>query len=380
MKRDRNKKQREEEVQKPRFETVSIWTQTPCKNLKSSLDIEWPEYKSEKERIRMNTKRYANMSIAEAMCGIKEDQLSIPDLPVTPVVNGIYKARITKHGDYISITGLSAKEQVICRNNLKRYVNMEMTDREIDVKVVSIDKVRQSITIDVLQPLFENWINSIIADKTIQYNVKAPKVVSVSDLKLSNGGFIGKALVPAVSDFIGEPYYVDAFIPGSQIVLNIESDFSRWNGATVDTFVAGYTTRPGSVNQMSLICSRKSLLNFAGNLTKIELYGDYCTNGKKWKSFTKSTFTGNITGVINSAKKCGVFVELPIFNITGMINVEPERLVEFKAGEEIAVRITDFEKMVEYDPTTGNLVHQEPYKVVDGCLKSCILKPVFELA
>jgi hypothetical protein len=47
-------------------------------------------------------------------------------------------------------------------------------------------------------------------------------------LKLSNGGFIGKALVPAVSDFIGEPYYVDAFIPGSQIVLNIESDFSRW--------------------------------------------------------------------------------------------------------------------------------------------------------
>jgi ribosomal protein S1 len=257
---------------------------------------------------------------------------------------------------------------------------MEMTDREIDVKVVSIDKIRQSITIDVLQPLFENWINSIVADKTIQYNVKAPKVVSVSDLKLSNGGFIGKALVPAVSDFIGEPYYVDAFIPGSQIVLNIESDFSRWNGATVDTFVAGYTTRPGSVNQMSLICSRKSLLNFAGNLTKIELYGDYCTNGKKWKSFTKSTFTGNITGVINSAKKCGVFVELPIFNITGMINVEPERLVEFKAGEEIAVRITDFEKMVEYDPTTGNLVHQEPYKVVDGCLKSCILKPVFELA
>lgn len=380
MKRERNKKQHEEEGQKPRFETVSIWTQPSCKNLKSSLDIEWPEYKSEKERIRMNTKRYANMSIAEAMCGIKDDQLSIPDLPVTPVVNGIYKARITKHGDHISITGLSAKEQVICRNNLKRYVNMEMTDREIDVKVVSIDKIRQSITIDVLQPLFENWINSIVADKTIQYNVKSPKVVTVSDLKLSNGGFIGKAEVQAISEFIGEPYYVDAFIPGSQIVLNIESDFSRWNGATVDTFVAGYTTRPGSVNQMSLICSRKSLLNFAGNLQKIELYGDYCTNGKKWKSFTKSTFTGNITGVINSAKKCGVFVELPIFNITGMINVEPERLVEFKAGEEIAVRITDFEKMVEYDPTTGNLVHQEPYKIVDGCLKSCILKPVFELA
>jgi hypothetical protein len=75
-----------------------------------------------------------------------------------------------------------------------------------------------------------------------------------------------------------------------------------------------------------------------------------------------------------------VFVELPLFNITGMINMDPERLVEFKAGDEISVRITDFEQMLEYDPSTGNMVHQEPYKIENGCLKSCILKPVLELA
>lgn len=381
MKKDnRKQKQQEEEYQKPRFEHVSFWTIPQTKNLQSSMEIEWPEFKTEKERIRAYSKRYANMPISEAMCGIKEETINIPQLPVTPVVNGIYKARITKHGDYVSVHGLSAKEQVICRNNLKRYTNMEMTDREIDVKVVAIDKLRQTITIDVLQPLFENWINSIMEDKTIQYNVKAPKVVSVSNLRLGNGGFIGKAEIQAISEFIGEPYYVDAFIPGSQIVLNIESDFNRWNGATVDTFVAGYTTRPDSVNQMSLICSRKALLNFSGNLTKIELYGDYCTQGKKWKSFTKSSFVGTVTGVINSSKKCGVFVELPLFNITGMINMEPERLVEFKAGDEVSVRITDFEQMLEYDPSTGNMVHQEPYKIENGCLKSCILKPVLELA
>ena len=381
MKKDnRKQKQQEEEYQKPRFEHVSFWTIPQTKNLQSSLDIEWPEFKTEKERIRAYSKRYANVSISEAMCGIKEETINIPQLPVTPVVNGIYKARITKHGDYVSVHGLSAKEQVICRNNLKRYTNMEMTDREIDVKVVAIDKLRQTITIDVLQPLFENWINSIMEDKTIQYNVKAPKIVSVSNLRLGNGGFIGKAEIQAISEFIGEPYYVDAFIPGSQIVLNIENDFNRWNGATVDTFVAGYTTRPDSVNQMSLICSRKALLNFSGNLTKIELYGDYCSQGKKWKAFTKSSFVGTVTGVINSSKKCGVFVELPLFNITGMINMEPERLVEFKAGDEVSVRITDFEQMLEYDPSTGNMVHQEPYKIENNCLKSCILKPVLELA
>jgi hypothetical protein len=381
MKKDnRKQKQQEEEYQKPRFEHVSFWTIPQTKNLQSSLDIEWPEFKTEKERIRAYSKRYANTPISEAMCGIKEETINIPHLPVTPVVNGIYKARITKHGNYVSVHGLSAKEQVICRNNLKRYTNMEMTDREIDVKVVAIDKLRQTITIDVLQPLFENWINSIMEDKTIQYNVKAPKVVSVSNLRLGNGGFIGKAEIQAISEFIGEPYYVDAFIPGSQIVLNIENDFNRWNGATVDTFVAGYTTRPDSVNQMSLICSRKALLNFSGNLTKIELYGDYCSQGKKWKAFTKSSFVGTVTGVINSSKKCGVFVELPLFNITGMINMEPERLVEFKAGDEVSVRITDFEQMLEYDPSTGNMVHQEPYKIENNCLKSCILKPVLELA
>lgn len=381
MKKDnRKQKQQEEEYQKPRFEHVSFWTIPQTKNLQSSLDIEWPEFKTEKERIRAYSKRYANVSISEAMCGIKEETINIPQLPVTPVVNGIYKARITKHGNYVSVHGLSAKEQVICRNNLKRYTNMEMTDREIDVKVVAIDKLRQTITIDVLQPLFENWINSIMEDKTIQYNVKAPKIVSVSNLRLGNGGFIGKAEIQAISEFIGEPYYVDAFIPGSQIVLNIENDFNRWNGATVDTFVAGYTTRPDSVNQMSLICSRKALLNFSGNLTKIELYGDYCSQGKKWKAFTKSSFVGTVTGVINSSKKCGVFVELPLFNITGMINMEPERLVEFKAGDEVSVRITDFEQMLEYDPSTGNMVHQEPYKIENNCLKSCILKPVLELA
>ena len=124
---------------------------------------------------------------------LRRKPINIPQLPVTPVVNGIYKARITKAWYYVfPVHGLSAKEQVICRNNLKRYTNMEMTDREIDVKVVAIDKLRQTITIDVLQPLFENWINSIMEDKTIQYNVKAPKVVSVSNLRLGNGGFIGK--------------------------------------------------------------------------------------------------------------------------------------------------------------------------------------------
>jgi hypothetical protein len=382
MKRDTRKNRREEpEVPQHKVERVVVSSPLKHKNLQSTLDFNWPEFTKETDRIRAYSSRYADLSIYEAMTGTKQtEEISVPEIPVAPVLGGIYKAYLTKHGDRVVISGISAKEQVVCRNNLARFTHMDVENRPIDAKVVSIDKVRQSITIDILQPMFENWVNKIVEDKTVQYDVKAPRIVAVHNLRLSNGGFLGKAEIPVISELVGEPYYIDAFIPGSQIVLNIENDFSKWNGQTVDTFVAGYTTKPGTVNQMSLICSRKALLNFSGNLFKIDLYNDYCSNNKKWKTFTKSQFTGIITGVINTSKKCGVFVELPLFNITGMINVSADKLVEYKAGEEINVRITDFEPMLEYDPSTGNVIHQEPYKIENGCLKHCILKPVFELA
>lgn len=381
MKKERKEFKPAEELKQKKDRVYRAFNQNQSIMPKSSFDYPWPEFKNDKERI----KYYARLvkeghSISKLMCGIepREDWVE-PELPITPVVGGFYKAVLSKQGNKLTIDGISAKEQIVVKNNFNRYQNMNVTNYPVDVKVVSIDKVHQTVYVDVLQAMFESWISSVIKDKSIQYHITNPQIVTVHNLKLANGGFIGKAEVPSISQLIGEPYYVDAFIPGSQIVLNIENDFEKWNGKSVDTFIAGYTTKPGSVNQMSLICSRKALLNFSGNLTKIELYKDYCDDGKKWETFTKSTFTGIVTGVINSSKKCGVFVELPMFNITGMVNLEPERLVDFKSGEQINVRITDFEKMLEYNPTTGAMEHLEPYRIENNCLKSCILKPVLEL-
>lgn len=382
MKKEKKNFKPAEELKTKKDRVYRAFTQNNSVMPKSSQDYQWPEFKNDKERIKYYSQlAKEGHSISKLMCGIEPSENFIePELPITPVVGALYKATLTKNGNSISINGISAKEQIVVKNNFNRYQNMDVTNYPVDVKVVSIDKVHQTVYVDVLQAMFENWISSIIKDKSIQYNVTNPQIVTVHNLKLANGGFIGKAEVPAISQLIGEPYYVDAFIPGSQIVLNIENDFEKWNGKSVDTFIAGYTTKPGTVNQMSLICSRKALLNFSGNLTKIELYKDYCDDGKKWETFTKSTFAGIVTGVINSSKKCGVFVELPMFNITGMINLSPEQLVDFKAGEQINVRITDFEKMLEYNPTNDSMEHLEPYRIENNCLKSCILKPVLELA
>lgn len=343
-------------------------------------DFEWPEFSKEIIRIKEYTKRFANIPIAEAMCGIKEELTSVPEIPVTPVIGSFIEVYVTKNDKNVTLSGYSSKETIVCRNNLARYTNLNLQNEKVAAKVVAYDKVRQTVTIDIFQAMFEKWVNEIQADKTIQYNVKAPKIVTVHNLRLSNGGFIGKAEVPTITEFLGEPFTVDAFIPGSQIVLNIESNFEQWNGKTIDTFVAGYTLKPGTVNQMSLICSRKSLLNFYGNMSKIKLFSDYCDNNEQWEAFTKSEFVGIVTGTINSAKKTGVFVEIPFFNITGMINTPVSRLSEFPDGKQVKVRITDFEQMTTFDSITGQMVHSVPYVIENDCLKSCILKPILELA
>lgn len=379
MRKDKNKQEIEQEQARPRKERLEVSVPLHHKNFVSTLDFDWPEFTNERVRIKEYTKRFADVTIEEAFGREKLETTIVPDIPMTFVLGSTIKAKLTKHGDNVSLTGISSKETIICRNNLKRYKNMQMTEQDIDAKVVAIDKARQTVTVDVLQPIFEKWIDAIMKDKTIQYGIKNPMISEVKNLQLRNGGFIGKTEVPNLSEFVGEPYLVDAFIPGSQIVLNIENDFEKWNGETVKTFVAGYTNRPGSVGQMSLICSRKSYLNYLGNINKIEFYKAYCLQGKAWESISKNQFVGTITGIINKSKKCGVFVEIPILNITGMINTTPDKLVEYKAGENIMVCISDFEQMVGYDPTTGNSVHLEPYKIENDCVKSCILKPVLTI-
>jgi hypothetical protein len=96
-------------------------------------------------------------------------------------------------------------------------------------------------------------------------------------------------------------------------------------------------------------------------------------------TFTKSTFTGIVTGVINSSKKCGVFVEIPQHHITGMVAMKPEELVNYKPGQEIIVKITGFEEEMVWNKVVQQMQHAIPYVIEDNKLKECSLKPILEL-
>lgn len=373
--KDIKKEKKKEGNSKPSLVRVSVWENSRTACPKSMLDAEWPAYNKEKDRIKYNTIKYKDVPISEAMCNIKFDETRVPELPIDPVIGSVHSVILkrAKNGD-VYVTGLSTKECVVCKNNLSKYKNFDFDNLETDAVITNYNKTQQAITVDIIKPIFDKWIKVTTDDLTSQYDIAQPRVVSVEHLKLCPGGFIGKAKVPCVSDFIGEPYYVDAFIPGSQIVLNIEKDFSKWEGKTINTFVAAYNTV--NKDRPALICSRKDLLNFYGNIEKINIYKAYCEDNAAWKKLKEDVIPGIITGVINSNKKCGVFVELPTYNITGIINCAADELVNFKNGEAIHVKITGFEQMLEYDDTMATVKHLEPYIIENGTLKQCILKPI----
>jgi ribosomal protein S1 len=229
-------------------------------------------------------------------------------------------------------------------------------------------------------------LNPILKDPTIQkkstyipgggYNIN---VVKVKNLQLTRGGFMGKAVIPNVSEFVGEEYLVDAFIPGSQIVLNITDDFEQFVGKEVYAFVLNYIPKPGN-SGMSLICSVKEVLKYIGELNMISMFNEWCDETEVWKGILEKTYEGKVTGIINSSKKCGVFVEIPELNITGMVQTKPEELVGYKPHAAVGVKITGFEEELFYNAAANQMQHAEPYVIENGCLKKCSLKPILSFA
>ena len=101
-------------------------------------------------------------------------------------------------------------------------------------------------------------------------------------------------------------------------------------------------------------------------------------DGELWKANEKVVYEGVVTGVIHSAKKCGVFVELPSCNITGLVKEDPEKLSEYHPGDLVKVRITSFDEIKKYDPMVDQMKHVIPYVITNGVIQECNLKPVLE--
>ncbi len=373
--------------QSPRYEKTSSLIGTGGEGLGAGNFI-WPDYKNEKDRIRKNTKKYESQSISTAF--EEEYNIKLPhdrtfeDTPTELHIGDVVNVRILDVSKrHVVFDTRNIKDSISSSVDLYKFKRFKAPFEYLDVrsqiiKAKVVDISHKTTKVDVITPLIESFVRDKVKTPWIQKEIGNPHTVKVTNLKLTRGGFIGKVNIQTVSDFIGEPYYVEAFIPGSQIVLNITDNFEQFIGKDVDAFVVNYLQKPGST-QMSLICSVKSYLRFMGESLMIDMFKNWCDNNKEWGAISKYINRGVVTGVINSSKKCGIFVELPDLHITGMVSVPPTDLVKYKPGNEINVKIDGFEEEVFYNPVIQQTQHVEPYKITNGCIEKCTLKPILSL-
>ena len=349
--------------------------------------FEWPEFKKESERIKAFSRRYRNTPIEDAFGQVygvevnfdENTKMRINSTPSDLRVGDIVEMTISScDKDNIIFDCMNLKQMISSNTNLYRYANFKKFTPNGPIRVKVITSTPQKIVVDPLAPMLDEWLDPIIADNDLQKLMGQAKTIKIKNLRLTRGGFVGQAIIPNISNYVGEDYTIEAFIPGSQIVLNVENDFSKWEGKTVDAFVTSYIPKPNASNQMSLICSVKEYLKFEGDQKLIEIFNHWCDDDKEWAEVANSTYRGVVTGVIQSSKKCGAFVEIPELNITGFVTLKADQLGNYPPNKNVSVKFVGIEEPTYYDDATAQLKHDTPYVVEDGILRECNIKPVLE--
>lgn len=344
------------------------------KSVDCMTDVELVKYRSQK---------YKGLSIVEAFnleygLNLKENK-----------TDNFYEPQEVKVGNTIMIsTKLSNNKPILYSPRIKdeitsvkslsrfgRFKRGEIKD-EFPAKIVQIKD--GEIIVDIFSGLFDQQFRTIADNPVLQKNINSKKGFLVEDLRLVRGGYLGRIKVDKAYEQFGEDLWVEAFIPGSQIVLNIERDFEKWAGSSVEAHIVNIVTKPGT-NEQSLICSVKSFLEHVGNVNKIELFNKLYSKEEESFDTTYETYEGQITGVINSSKKCGVFVEIPELHITGMIDCKPRELVRFKNRDTILVKITGFDIDTYYNKTFKQVQRKESFVIKNNLIEQCNLKPILKI-
>lgn len=348
--------------------------------------LEMP-FKNERERMRFYSNKFRNSSIPEAFnqaysLNLTDEVLSVPDMVPTELRAGdmisLTIASISKQHGTVFNAG-AHKENIITRNNLAKYPALVKFPPTANLTARVIETNAKNAIVDILGPMVEEFVLPRTTEPWSQNLVDLGALVPirVKNLHLVRGGFVGKAIIPTVSSFVGMDYEVDAFIPGSHIALNSTDQFEQYEGATVDAFAMNWVPKPGG-SGMSLICSVKNYLRHIGNLNLMSIHTAWCDAGEAWDSICTQEMLGRVTGVINSARKCGVFVEVPSLNITGLVPVPADTLCDFVAGKLMRVRFKNLEEDLVYNEGVDQHQHLPAFEIESGAIKKVNVKPIFD--
>ena len=344
-------------------------------------------FNSPKERLKYMKKAYGNMSLAKAFAIYYGEDIS-EEVKNSSMVNNITNIEIGQvyvgnvdHFDKTSMTFTipGVKEELYSNENFSSSIeNIEEYLLRHDNKIAFEvrEKKNNRYYVSVIQGYYRLWNNKIakMIDKQLPIKVHIDSLVT--------GGYICHTSIDELNDLTGRNYTHSVFIPGSHIVLNIEHDFDKWVGQDVEIipqkFVDFKITGFGEnrLIEKSLVGSRKLVLQNEGFRNLYELYMDYEMRNKLIESGANvnvedTIYTGVVTGIINSSKKTGAFIELDDMYITGLMPLDSIDILNYKPGDYIQVKISKFEVQEGKEPFIINK---------KGNILKCNTRIVFEKA
>jgi ribosomal protein S1 len=342
-------------------------------------------FKNDKERIRYNSNNYNKMSIGKAfsiyygleMSNEVKSNRAINQI-VTIEIGKIYLGTVKEFNErFMTFEIPGVKDEIISKEGLWTYaagINNFLLTHDNKLLFEVREKVDGKYYVSVLNAYYTKWIEKISkafdGDECIDVHIDELVISQVT----SKGGYICHCDILPLTQLTGHSFTSSVFIPGSHIVLNIEHDFKRWIGQTVQIipqkFVDFKVDKRNGTIEKSLVGSRKKVLQILGMHYLHDLYNQYKLGEQENVQFEKPRFSGTVTGVINADKKRGVFVELDDKYITGLLPIESYDLLNYKIGDKVDVRIAEFEVQPE----------REPFIIKNNKVIKCHTRPIFELA
>ena len=340
---------------------------------------DFPFFTSEKERISKVSNQYNDMSIAKAFSLYYDTPINNnvkSKAEINNVVNlelgEIYAGKVKEFNErYISFDVPGVKEDIISKENLwpsqtfiTNFLNQHGNKLLFEVR----GKENGKFIVSILNAYYRKWVEKI------EENTNGDQGIEVHIDELVNGGYICHTEITPLTQLTGQSYTSAVFIPGSHIVLNIERDFERWIGQDVmiipQKFVDFRVDKRLGTVEKSLVGSRKKVLQILGTRYLYDMFNLHKLGEAENVSFEKPAYEGIVTGIINSNKKTGVFVELEDKYITGLLPLDSSELLNYKPGDPIRVRVAEFEVQEG----------KEPFELRKGSPYRSNTRPIFELA
>ena len=126
--------------------------------------------------------------------------------------------------------------------------------------------------------------------------------------------------------------------------------------------------------EKSIVGSRKRLLQLDGYQNLYDLWlKERLAKKNDNVTYERPVLDGHVTGIINSAKKQGVFIELDGLSITGLMPIDPNKLLDYHPGDDINVKIKELELQEGQQPFVTKKVGKDRFTILYSNVR-----PVFE--